>query len=194
MAVNIVTFKVTGLSEILMNNPASMDEEKATSVRTKKIPPEEDAEKRLYINEDGNFWVPSVAFLRGLWQGAAYRKIGKDSARSLIQASVFSIEEQTVLLDKDTQKPITKYEIDSRTVVIKATGGRIMRHRPKVSNWMCLLSLEIDSDFITIDIILPLMNRAGRMIGVMDFRPEKRGSFGRYEVELYHNKMKRTKV
>jgi len=192
--INVITFKMTGISEILMNNPASMNEQGSTSVRTKKVLPKEDAEKRLYLTEDGNFYIPSIAFLRGLWQGAAYQKIGKDSARSLIQASVFLTEEQTVLLNKDTEKPISEYEIDSRTVVIKSTGGRIMRHRPKVKNWMCLLSLEIDSDFIPADMLITLFNRAGRMIGVMDYRPEKRGSFGRYTVELYqNNKKKRTK-
>ncbi len=59
---------------------------------------------------------------------------------------------------------------------------------------MCLLSLEIDSDFIPADMLITLFNRAGRMIGVMDYRPEKRGSFGRYTVELYqNNKRTRTK-
>ena len=197
MATNIVTFKVTGLSELLMNNPLSMDEDDSAKVRTKKIPPEEDARKRLYVNDEGQFYVPTIAFLNSLWLGSAYQKFGKDTARTLIQSSVFTAEDQTILLDKNTSNPIEDYFIDSRTVVIKATKGRILRHRPLIKNWMCLVSFEIDTDFaLTPEKLLPLFNKAGRMIGVMDYRPACRGPFGRYEVELYNghnNKMKRGK-
>ena len=188
MAINIVTFKIMGLSPILMNNPISMsdDDSKGVKARTKKESPEVEAQKGLYVMEDGMLYVPSIAFRASLWYGSSYQKIGKESARNMIQAACFTIEEKTPLLDPSNEKPIKSYEIDSRTVVIKATGGRVMRHRPKVPEWMCLLPLEIDTDYITPEIITTLFNRAGKITGILDYRPANRGWFGRYQVEIYN--------
>lgn len=195
MAANIYTFKVTGISPLLMNNPACMgNTEESLTTRTKKIPKEQEAESRAYRTEEGYLYCPSVAFLNSLWNGAAYKKIGKDSARSRIQSAVFTTEDETILLDPETDKPITDYEIDSRYVVIKATKGRIMRYRPMVRNWYCLLSLEMDDDFIEVEQAVPLFNKAGRTIGVLNYRPAKRGPFGRYKAESYNgNQMKRNR-
>jgi len=179
-----VNFLIKGLGELLMNNPASMNESGSGSIRTKKIDPRADAEIRLYKNEAGELYIPSVAFLNSLWQGAAYNKIGKDSARARIQAAIFVKNAETIILDKETLESKTEWEIDSRPVVVKATKGRIIRNRPKISNWACRLILLIDDEYITIDSILPLFNKAGKTIGVGDYRPEKRGPFGRYVVEL----------
>jgi len=190
MAVNIVTFKITGLSPVLMNNPASMSEDSGSGIktRTKKETPEVEARKGLYTNDDGTLYLPSIAFRNSLWEGAAYQKIGKDAARNMIQAAVFVVEEKVPLLNPNNEKPITDWVIDSRTVVIKSTGGRIMRHRPKVPEWLCLLPLEVDSDYINSEIIETLFNRSGKITGVMDFRPAKKGWFGRYQVEIYNGK------
>jgi len=186
MAIGVYTFKVTGLKPILMNNPNSMNDDAGKKTRTKKVDPEEEARVRAYVNDEGSLYIPSIAFLNSLWEGASYEKIGKDSARARIASSIFVIDQETILYDQNTNKPIDEYVIDSRYVVIKSTQGRIMRHRPKVDNWYCLLSLEVDTDYISVeDNIIPLFNKAGRVIGVLDYRPAKRGGFGRYEVELY---------
>jgi len=186
--INIVTFNVDGITPLLMNNIGSMEEEGKSSTRTKKIDPEADAAKRLYVTANGNLYIPSIAFLNSLWEGAAYQKIGKDSARSRIQGAVFVVDQESILIHPETGDPFknTEWEIDSRAVVIKSTKGRIMRHRPLVRDWACLVSLEVDSDFIDIEEnIIPLFNIAGRKIGVMDYRPAKRGPFGRYNVSLH---------
>lgn len=186
--ISVVVFKIVGLSPILMNNPKSMNEDSdskgGAKASTKKSDPEKEAGAALYVDKDGTFYVPSIAFRNSLWEGSSFMKVGKETARSRIAAGVFTVEDTVTLLDKDTGNPVTEWEIDTRTVVIKATGGRIVRHRPKISNWMCNLPLELDDDFVQVDLIEKLFNRAGKVIGVMDYRPAKRGWFGRYQVEV----------
>lgn len=183
---NIITFKITGISPILMNNPESMNYNKETSTRTKAYNDEHEAKIREYRNIDGSLFIPSIAFLNSLWQGASYQKIGKDSARSRITSAVFITDPETLLLNKDTGNPITEYKIDKRFVVVNK--ARIPRCRPMISNWIAYLSLEFDEDYISVDHVLPLFNKAGKTVGIMDYRPQNRGSFGRYIVELYKNK------
>jgi hypothetical protein len=183
MAEKIVTFKVTGLSDILMNNPESMNHNSDSGMEAKKYKPEEEAEIRLYKNVDGQFYIPTIAFLRSLWYAASRHKIGKDTARARIQAYVFVADDESILLDSVTEKPIEEYTIDTRSVVIGK--HRIMRSRPRFSNWICYCSFEIDDYYIDpVDNILLLFNKAGKMIGVLDYRPQKTGPFGRYKVEL----------
>jgi len=183
MATKIVTFKVTGISALLMNNPASMEGDGGLKARTKDYSDEKEAEKRLYRNAEGKLYVPSIALLRSLWYGSSYQKIGKDSARARIQAGVFIIDNEAVLLDKDTEKPIDNYDIDKRSVVVQRQ--RITRCRPTIKNWICYIDFEIETDFINEELILPLFKGAGKMIGVLDYRPQKTGPFGRYSVEIY---------
>jgi len=180
----IFIFKVTGLSPVLMNNPACMEEtpDAPKPSSKKKYPKEEEAKKRLYINDKKELYLPTIAFTNSLWEGSAYIKFGKQTARSVIASAIFAMEETVTLLDKDTEKPIKKYDIDSRWVVVNK--ARIMRHRPAVPNWMVYLALEFDMDFIEPEQILPLFQRAGKIIGIMDFRPACRGRFGRYTVEI----------
>jgi hypothetical protein len=168
-----------------MNNPACIEEEPETpsaKAGKKKYPKEEEAKKRLYINDKKQLYLPTIAFTNSLWEGSAYIKFGKQTARSVIASAIFAMEETTILLDKETGKPIKKYDTDSRWVVVNKS--RIMRHRPCISNWMVNLPLEFDMDFIEPEQILPLFQRAGKIIGVMDFRPACRGRFGRYTVKM----------
>lgn len=186
---NIEIFKITGISPLLMNNPSSMpaDEDKATTATKKKVSPEEEAAASVYSLDTGQLFIPCLALRSSLWYGSAYQKLGKYSARSRIDAGVFVIEEESPLVKPGTKKPIKEYDIDARTVVIKATKGRILRHRPKVKEWECYLPLEVDTDFITSDQILSLFNQAGKVAGVLDYRPNCHGPFGRYGVELQSN-------
>lgn len=186
--VKIEVFKITGLSPILMNNPSAMfgdggDNEPKASTK-KKISPEEEAALGIYANDSGQLFVPSIAFRSSLWNGSSYQKIGKHSARSRIDAGVFVVEEECPICYPETEDPVSSYEIDSRTVVIKTTKGRILRHRAKVPEWECKLPLEIDDDFISPDQVLTLFNQAGKVAGVLDYRPNCHGPFGRYKVEL----------
>jgi len=184
MATKILTFKVTGTSDLLMNNPESMNQEGPSS-RTKKFDPKREAEIRLYENKEGHFYIPTIAFLNSLWNGAAYEKIGKDAARSRIAAAIFCAEEESILLNKDTEEIIDDYEIDSRYVVVQK--ARIMRSRPKIKNWMCYVNFEVDDEYIPVEHIPKLFNKAGKVIGILDYRPQHRGPFGRYEVEIWQN-------
>ena len=190
MATQIVIFKITGLSPVLMNNPACMEQGTGTEVKKpQKYPKEEEARKRLYLNDKKELYLPSIAFTNSLWEGSAYIKFGKATARSIISSSVFAIEDTVILLHKKTGKPIKKYDIDSRWVVVNK--ARIIRHRPCIKDWQVLLPLEFDTDFVEPASVLPLFQRAGKIIGVMDFRPACRGSFGRYAVEIDTGKKKK---
>lgn len=184
-SLEVFKFGIEGISSLLMHNPRGMESsENKAKVTTKQIPAaEEEAERGAYRNElDGTLYLPSIMFRSSLWHGAAYRKIGKDSARNLIQAAVFSVDSRTPLIDLDTGEALRDYQIHTVRAVVQTNG--IMRSRPEIERWGCVLRFELDLDFITPEIVAELLNIAGKRAGVGDWRPLRKGPHGRYRASL----------
>jgi len=177
-------FRIIGISPLLTNNPSSMkrvDE----GIGTKKIPtPEDEAAAKLYRDDNG-FYILSEAFrsaIIGSGGGASGKKIGKFSAASRVSAGMFTVEPHATLLDPQTLKPLTTYQIDTRRAVVQRQG--VLRSRPMFTPWAVRLPVEIDTDFVTANHILELLNLSGKIAGVGDFRPQRKGTFGRFKAEL----------
>jgi hypothetical protein len=60
-----------------------------------------------------------------------------------------------------------------------------MRHRPKINEWCACFIIEIDRTLVDINMIHQLLTEGGRRIGIGDFRPEKGGPFGRFQVDQW---------
>ena len=182
----IVVFKITGLSPLLCNNPASMGGRNESGVGMKRIPtPEEEAKGKVYLDADGSYYILSEAFrssMIGKGGGASGRRIGKYTAISRCCAGVFTVEPRATLLDAKTLKPIKHYKIDTRRAVVQNQG--VLRSRPMFENWAVRLPIEIDEDFITPNQVHDLLNMSGKVAGVGDFRPQRKGTFGRYIAEI----------
>lgn len=183
----IIKVRIVGIGKgVLMHNPAAMQRGGKGGLGTKKIlPPDEEAEAGAYRDEKGNFYLPTAAFrsaIIGKGGAASSRRIGKRSAISCVSAGFFIQTDQTPLVHPATNKPLSKFEIDTRRAVVQGNG--ILRSRPLVVQWACVLVCEVDEDFVTVNQIIELLNIAGRVSGVGDFRPQCKGVFGRFTAEL----------
>ena len=76
---------------------------------------------------------------------------------------------------------IQKWEPDSRTVVIKATKGRVVRIRPKLNDWELDFTIELINEDLPIEVIKSALDDAGREGGLGDYRPR----FGRFIVTSF---------
>lgn len=182
-----VKFRVVGISALLMNNPAKMRPAEG-GVGVKKIPsPEEEAESGVYRAPDGSLYVPAIQLRSSLINGAIGYKIQRRGAAQVIGGAVFLTEENCKLRHPDTKEPITRYEIDTRRAVVQTSG--VLRSRPKLPEWETEIEFEYDPDFIHPGDIESVFARAGRTVGIGDYRPrgpkgKPGGPFGRYRVEM----------
>ena len=190
MAIKIHTWLIRGISPLLQNNPAAMESGSSTGLKAgKKVyEPKKEAEVRAY-QENGHFVHPAAGFRAGLLTAASGRKIRNRPARTLIAGAAFPVEENVILLDAKTLKPLKSYDLHSVRVVVMKAG--IKRVRPLFKDWAAKLALEIDTDFIPeLDLITELLNISGRICGLGDFRPDTSkgksgvGTYGRYHAEL----------
>jgi len=181
------TFLITGDKPLLQHNCAGALTRDA-GARTKSVPTAADeAERGTYrLKPGGQLYIKPEAFqgsIVGTRGGASGRKIGKMAANSCVLAGVdFLVEDTCPLLHPGTKKPITKYEIDERPVVIQK--ARVLRARPRIDSWGCHLTVEVNEQYIDLPKLLTLLNISGKMAGVGDFRPQTKGRFGKYHAEL----------
>ena len=137
---------------------------------------EEQAEHAVYRDPDGFCYVPGVALQRAIVNGASYSKgKGRSTLQKPVAACVLVTPERLSL-------GVKQYSIDSRPVVIAATKGRVMRHRPRFEEWEVSFVLEWDPDLISEKEIRHVLDDTGSRVGLLEFRPERKGSFGRFMV------------
>jgi hypothetical protein len=146
--------------------------------------PREQAERKLYVDDAGVIHVPGPNVFRAIIDAGVFHKAGKSkvtTARtSLVPAAVALLELTCPLTSPDGSPP--KWEVDSRSVVVPSTGGRIMCHRPRLDTWKLSFTLEVDTAMFALPLVRQLVDDAGRRIGLGDFRPSRKGPFGRFVV------------
>jgi len=59
-----------------------------------------------------------------------------------------------------------------------------IRYRPEYQNWSCELPITYNSKVISLEQIVNLFEVAGFAVGIGDWRPEKDGQFGMFEVKV----------
>jgi hypothetical protein len=57
-----------------------------------------------------------------------------------------------------------------------------MRHRPRLNAWHLEGTLEIDDDMLEPSLVHQLLSEGGSKLGLLDYRPEKGGPFGKFAV------------
>jgi hypothetical protein len=60
-----------------------------------------------------------------------------------------------------------------------------MCHRPRVDAWSCTFEIEIDTGMFPPALIRSIIDDAGKKIGLGDYRPARKGPFGRFVVSKW---------
>ncbi len=150
----------------------------------KRGTPREEAEKLLYRDDQGKFFFPSVCVERMIRAVAGNHKLkgSRKSARYVVPAAVRVVEDIITILNGDGKSPASSWEVDSRPVVIQSTKGRVMRHRPRFDNWSVCFTLTVNDDLLEETFIHELIEEAGQQNGLGDFRIERGGRFGAFQI------------
>lgn len=176
---------IEGLAAILMHRFGEQAEveAEARAVKLDYATPADAAERTAYRNTDGSLYIPGAAIARLLREaGGGHKQRGTRKSLKYIVPAAVIVTDETVGLHDVAGEPLTEIEVDSRPVTIPATKGRIMRHRARVEKWRASFTLEIDETVLDAATIHQLLEEGGRRIGVLDYRPEKGGPYGRFGV------------
>lgn len=176
MGIKAVDVELQGKSALLMHRyplePIAALEKK---------PAMEQAELAAYRDPDTDeLYVPGVAVQRAMIGAAVYSKgKGRASLQKQTAACLMVSPERLGLGTKE-------FNLDSRAVVMPATKGRVVRHRPRIDQWKIRFTLEWDEELLSEVQLRQIVDDMGSRVGLLDFRPERKGPFGRCYVTEWH--------
>lgn len=142
----------------------------------------EQAGKRLYLGEDGKIGIPQPNVLRMLVDAGKFFKNGRTKITTQASSLITScVDVGGFFLPIDH----AGWKVDTRPVRIPATGGRILCHRPMFEVWALPFDVELDTEEISENLLREIVDKAGRAIGLGDFRPDRKGPFGKFVVDRW---------
>lgn len=152
-------------------------------IKPQDMLPRDEAALSLYM-DNGLCCHPASAIQNLLVNAGGQFKMPKQrkTAKYVVPTAVRIPAIWLPILDPTTKKPNKAWEVDSRSVVIRATKGRIMRNRPRWDAWMLKVDLVVDEETLTTGFVHELLNYGGSRLGIGDYRPEKTGGFGCFRV------------
>lgn len=180
----LINIEIKGITPLLIHRftEESEVESKTRRVEVKRRDPREEATKVAYIAEDGSYYFSAFAIMGSMINAGVSHKVkgSRKTLRFVVPSAVrMSTDTITIL---EGLVPAKSFEVDARPVTIPATKGRVMRYRPRFNNWNARFTLEVDDELLDPDTAHQLLTEAGMSYGIGDFRPEKRGPFGRFTV------------
>lgn len=179
-----IHIQLNGLSPLLTHNPVGSMAPDASGQKLgrKKIPkPEDEAKASRYVLPDGNLYVPAIAVRNSLLTATKGLLINRRSALPFISGGILILGDVFPLYRNGTPIDGGEYTVDIRRAVVQTQG--IMRARAKIElPWQLEAIFEYDKDLVDISVVKTVAERAGRTVGLLDYRVEKKGWFGRFEV------------
>jgi hypothetical protein len=173
-----IQVSIKGRSPLLMNRFRTEEIDSKSKKRTGAIL-EKVLEDKLYLL-DGKPYIPAVYFRNALIEAGKQFKItgkGKATYSKLIGSSI-EIEPETIINDY-------KYEEFKVAAVNPMTKGRMMVSRPKFNEWAVEFNILSYDDGITEGVLKDCLEYAGSYVGIGDWRPEKKGPYGKFIVTQF---------
>jgi hypothetical protein len=190
MAINLkpikteqLTFTIRGISPMIQHSWSEKakiqmrDKHAGKKTKTREIrDPEAEAEAAAYRTDEGDHGIPAMAFKSSLIT-AAHKDIGIE--KTLLRKALFvHCEDSGGVLGMDASDPIMREDC-----VRVGAGSTDLRYRPEFREWAVTITCTFDAELLRVEDIINLVNRAGFGCGIGEWRPEKGGEYGRYEVD-----------
>lgn len=138
--------------------------------------PEAEYEAALYRLKDDRYGFPTIGFKAATVGGARF--YSQITMTGLRQCIFFRGE-----ASPDGMLTPIEGEPHMREDVVRVNrGGTDLRYRPEFSEWSATLLVTYVKSMLTRDSVVELINAGGMGVGVGEWRPEKGGDFGTFEV------------
>jgi hypothetical protein len=174
-----VNVSVQGASDLLFHrwNCESVDA-KSKAAKNSKSKKEDDIESYVWRDTDGKLCIPGEYFRQSVIHAAKFKqdpRSPRKSAMDLFKAGIVSLTTLAPLGVKQWDY------LDTRRVTVQRAG--INRTRPAMRvGWSTQLQFQVlTPEYIDPALFQDVLNTAGRLVGVGDFRP----TYGRFFVKKF---------
>lgn len=150
--------------------------------KSPKEPKDPDAEYQaaFYRHDDGGFGFPVIAFKAA--SVGACRFFGKSMPMTLARQCIF-FDAEFSKADGQKLARIVGEPHMREDVTRVGMGGTDLRYRPEFTEWQTALEVTYVKSMLTRESVLSLIDAGGMGVGVGEWRPEKKGDFGTYQID-----------
>jgi len=185
-----ITVRIVGTSPLIQHKWSvkaaeamrdTMIHGKKTKPRGVRIP-EEEGVNAGYYTEDGAPGVLAVAIKCAIVD-AAHNSLG--IPKTLVRKSLFihpAGREVVIPLETASCKGKVKQVIEEDMVRV-GNGASDFRFRPYYYDWATTTEWTVDAGLLQMEDFLTLIDRAGFGVGINEWRPEKGGEYGRFQID-----------
>ena len=174
-----IMVSIEGTSPILFNRFRDTAIEGKSKKRTGAIA-ESNVEDKLWKYED-QICIPNVYLKNCLMEASKqFKIIGKNkSTYSKIVASTVDVSPDMIKLKSG------KYTVFRISAVNPMTKGRMITERPKFDKWGCEFEIILNDPAVPASVMNEILEQAGKYVGIGDWRPEKKGMFGKFMITSF---------
>jgi hypothetical protein len=192
----LVKVRCRGLTPLLLNR---MSEATLEGLRTKTKPalgarqghtltPRQEAEPKVYTH-DGKPILPAENLMACLIAAGVFCRLDKKRQISTGKATLLPglMQLQDFMLPivlPDSNKP-APWEPDVRKGTNPNGGEAVAICRPRFDAWAFECRFTIDTNEIGENVIRDLWDKAGKRVGLCEFRPSRKGIFGQFVIEKW---------
>ena len=174
--VETVIIEVNGTSPLICRNWSetnkSMMLAKQTKAATKpreKKNPQRDFEESLYRHPEGGYGFPTVGFKAAAVRAGTYADMKMTFLRG-----AFHVGGELVKIDGEPTMREDMVRLQGKVADI--------RYRGEFKQWSAHVPVQVNTSSLSVEQLANLFVLAGFAVGVGEWRPERNGQYGRFEV------------
>jgi len=173
-------FKVTltGISPLLMNKPSMLIGDISKDKKPLRDDYEEQAKQKLYANPKGKLYQPSTHIYGTLIEAGKHKKVVGKGKSTYSKVVGYAVQIEPFEIEHKKQG----WEVFTILAVNPSTKGRNPLSRPILKEWEIELNVIFDENEIAPSIMKELFDIAGKVVGIGDWRPQKKGPYGKFHV------------
>jgi len=141
---------------------------------------------------DGKIQLPMRVINKTMERGATKQKNGvlwktgcmvmEDNCPLKYKGKLINVNEGSEIPNPELDPWFT--EANYYQAMVRVGTATLLRTRPIFYDWSCEATINYDPNVINRESILQAASDAGRLVGFCEWRPEKGGGFGRFNVEI----------
>jgi hypothetical protein len=183
--VGLIQVPITGTAALIVNRFSEKAKrqllDKAQGRKSPRIAkdPEAEYQAAFYRFADGGYGIPAIAFKSATVGGARFF-----AAITMTALKQFLFFKGEVGIDgQQLVRIVGEPRMREDVVRIGKGTGTELRYRPEFPEWSAVLDVVFVRAALTTGSILSLIDAGGLGVGVGEWRPERDGAFGTYEID-----------
>jgi tetrahydromethanopterin S-methyltransferase subunit F len=174
--VETITVELIGTSPLICRNWSETQKEAMLAKQTKRATkgkqakdPQKDYEESLYHHPDGGYGFPAVAFKAAAVRAGTYADMKMTFLRG-----AFHVAGEMVKVEGEPSMRQDMVRLQGKVADI--------RYRAQFVEWSTKVTAQLNTSAISIEQLANLFVLAGFAVGVGEWRPERNGQYGRFDV------------